>query len=255
MFASGDNEINHNFAAISKLGYLVWIGLYLLIGFCLLLGFEDLRRSLKLDVIALALFSFVVFSTAWSQMQGYALYTSLQLVPLSFFAMMAGHQLSLGQAWSATALASLIMIIASLLFIFLIPQLGIEQATQNKGAWCGGYLEKNIFGAFLVLASATAFIEIIGTHGWRRITATVVWTICILTLIPSKATTALLIALSVPLLTFLLLTLQASRQQALTAAGLVIPFSGVVIVGGLLFSGDILDLIGKDASLTGRDEL
>lgn len=255
LFASGGDEINYNFAAVSKAGYLVWIGLYLAAGACLLLGFEDLQRALKRDVAALALLSFVVLSASWSQMPGYALYTALQLVFVSFFAMMAGQQLSLRQAWSATALAFTIMIAASLLFVFVLPQLGIVQATQNKGAWRGAYLEKNIFGTFLVLASATALIGLLAARGWMRLVAAVAWMICVSTLIPSRATTALLIALSIPVITLTLQTLRASRAQAFTAAGIMAPAIGLVIFGGLLFSNDILDLIGKDASLTGRDEL
>lgn len=255
LFASGGDEINYNFAAVSKVGFFVWVALYLGAGLCLALGLNDLQRALRRDVIAIALLSFIVVSAAWSQMIGYALYTALQLVFISCFAMMAGEQLSLRQVWTATTLAFGVMIVTSLLFVIALPELGVVQATQNKGAWRGAFLEKNIFGTFLVFASVTAFVGALTLRGGKRYLAAFAWLICILILIPSRATTALLIALSIPFITLTLWILRASRTQAFIAAGVAIPLASATIAGALLFSSDFLDLIGKDASLTGRDEL
>ena len=255
LFASGGDEINYNFVAVSKAGYFVWIGLYLAAGACILLGLDDLQKALKRDLLAIALLSFVVLSASWSKMPSYALYTALQFVFVGFFAIMAGQQLTLRQAWSAAALAFLIMIAVSIFLILVFPHLGIVQATQNKGAWRGAYLEKNIFGTFLVFASAAALIGMVALRGWKLIAAFVAWVICILTLIPSRATTALLIALSLPLILLTLQTLRARRRLAFSAFGFILLIASLGIFGGLLLSDDILDLIGKDTSLTGRDEL
>lgn len=84
LFASGGDEINYNFLAISKAGYFVWIGLYVAAGACILLGFDDLQIALKGDLPAIALFSFVVLSASWSSMPGYALYTALQHILVCF---------------------------------------------------------------------------------------------------------------------------------------------------------------------------
>lgn len=255
LFASGGDEINYNFAAVSKAGYFVWIVLYLSAGICIALGFDDLQRAVRRDVLAIALLSFVVLSASWSQMPGYALYTALQLVFVSLFAMVAGEQLSRWQAWSAAAIAFAVIIAASLFFALALPHLGIVQATQNKGAWRGAFLEKNIFGTYLVLASATAFVGVMAFRGWKRRMAFGAWIVCILLLLPSRATTALLIALSIPFAAFALHVVHAPRARAYAALGIALPAIAVAIAAGLLFSTSILDLIGKDSSLTGRDEL
>jgi O-antigen ligase len=255
LFASGGDEINYNFLAVSKVGFFVWIGLYLSLGACILLSLDDLKRALKRDISAIVLLSFVVLSASWSKMPGYALYTALQFVFASCFAIMAGQQLTLRQAWSAAALALLIMIAGSLFLIFLFPHLGIVQATQNKGAWRGAYLEKNIFGTFLVFASAAALIGMLALRGWKLFAALVAWVMCLLILIPSRAMTALLIALSLPFIILILQTLRAHRRLAFSAFGFILLIASLAMFGGLLLSDDILDFIGKDTSLTGRDEL
>jgi O-antigen ligase len=255
LFASGGDEINYNFLAVSKAGYFVWIGLYVAAGACILLGFDDLQRALKRDLPAIALLSFVVLSASWSSIPGYALYTALQFIVVCFFAIMAGQQLTLSQAWSAAALAFLIMIAGSIFLIFAFPHLGIVQATQNKGAWRGAYLEKNIFGLYLVFASASALVAMLSLRRWKLLAAIIVWFVCILTLIPSRATTALLIAFSLPLIIITLHTFCAPRRLAFSAFGFIISILSFTIFGGLLLFSDILDLIGKDTSLTGRDEL
>jgi len=140
LFASGSDEINYNFVAVSKAGYFVWIGLYLAAGACILLGLDDLQKALKRDLLAIALLSFVVLSASWSKMPSYALYTALQFVFASFFAIMAGQQLTLRQAWSAAALAFLIMIAVSIFLILVFPHLGIglrpEKWSSLKYGFC-----------------------------------------------------------------------------------------------------------------------
>lgn len=147
------------------------------------------------------------------------------------------------------------MISVSILFILVFPHLGIVQATQNKGAWRGAFLEKNIFGTFLVFASAAALIGMLALRGWKLFAVFVAWAICILILIPSRATTALLIAFSLPFILLTLQTFRAHRRLAFSTFGFILLIGSLAIFGGLLLSGDILDLIGKDTSLTGRDEL
>lgn len=168
---------------------------------------------------------------------------------------MAGQQLTLSQAWSAAALAFFIMIAVSIFLIFAFPHLGIVQATQNKGAWRGAYLEKNIFGTYLVFASASALIGMLALRRWKLSAAIIVWIICILALIPSRATIALLIAFSLPLILLTLHTFHALRRLAFSAFGFVLLILSFTTFAGLLLSSDILELIGKDTSLTGRDEL
>ncbi|KAA2234787.1 O-antigen ligase family protein [Salinarimonas soli] len=255
VLAAGPNEVNFDLSAISRVGVLIWAGLYGLMCLSILLGARHALAGLAANPLGVALVAMALLSGAWSDMPGYATYTALQLSILSIFGISAGQQLSMRQVWGAIAIAFSIVVVTSVVFIMLLPSYGIVQSTQNQGAWRGAFLEKNIFGALMVYAVATAAVGAVIMRGRRRSCAIIALAACYALMIPIRAVSAFFVAILVLCALTTLLAARQPRPHAQAALGLGLIVVSATLAGGALFASDILEGLGKDTSLTGRDEL
>ena len=147
------------------------------------------------------------------------------------------------------------------LYNFII-QFGSLYVYFSGGYWPegfpGAYLHKNLLGMFSTLQIITAFVLFV--NGWNRILCLLSIVLAVLLLILSASGTSLVLSVAI----WALFPFARTIQKGMTKTFMTIGSLGILfsLVGFYLVSGvrieivdGILNLLGKDSSLTGRSVL
>lgn len=146
---------------------------------------------------------------------------------------------------------SVLSLMLSLFFIFVIPQVGVHTDGPHVGLWRGIYLQKNILGRYL----SVGMVLLIGLGKrmgyWR-------WLLGVLLSIGMWGTgssTALLTTIIMLLIIPILPILRLRLELAIGVILLFIPIVLIAIIVVVNVFPLILETLGKDATLSGRTEL
>ena len=157
-----------------------------------------------------------------------------------------------------------LLLIASLLFVVLIPGYGVHIGGSHDGAWRGVTTHKNAMGGL----AAVSFLLIV--HGWagRHVywyRALPMLMLALLFLVMARSSTSLLIGLASAPLVWVLARPPVSSEGWLLKTVLVVSLVAVLplhfytmIYGFPTFTdiiGPIAELFGKDVTLTGRSDI
>lgn len=226
----------------------------LLLGGCGLLALRAagpaLRIGLRLWPFLLVL-ALIIASAAWSQSTGHTIRRSLALMALLAFVLATGALLGVTRFFRILMGVMAALILASLAEAALRPSVGFDTG-EYANAIRGVFPQKNVLGmALLFAALALSFLVL---ERGRLSLADGAWLVVLLgMLVLARSTTSLLLTVVVAGVT--LLVLWATRGGLWGAvAGLAAAVgsaAGVIIFTGIGMEG-LFDLIGKDASLTGR---
>ena len=233
---------------------LAWLPVYAMTGALLLYRLNRLWRAWPAAVLILMLVLWAYASKWWSLFPDV---TSRRAVAL---AISCGFALYLGAVYRGPhlprllMLTGLIMAVGSLLLVFGWPEIGVHQ-TDNAGLWRGMWYEKNQMGAVMVVA-ATASAACLASPDRRRLLPALALALSAGLVLATQSKTSLLCLM---LGTGMIGGLWAMRQggaafsvfavwAAVTAAG-----AGVLLWNS--HSVEILEVLGKDPSLTGRTDI
>ena len=147
-----------------------------------------------------------------------------------------------------------LLIVVSLAWVFAFPDYGIHSDETHGGAWRGIFFHKNTNGRLMVFALAVFTVAAISGKV-NRAFLTVFGLLALLVMIGSTSKTALLAALSIILS---VVATMMVRGAAIKSALISLAVLAIVWHAGLLiyFSYEaILELLGRDPTLTGRTEL
>lgn len=144
--------------------------------------------------------------------------------------------------------------VGSIAFVIIFPRLGIHQASFLEGNWRGVFIHKNGFGEAMAIAVFTKLYLLGGRVGSR------IWNIfwlCVFSglLILSQSGTQLVTA-SLYLSAFFLYI--AWLQHKLLGYAFACLTAFILVAVGVALAvdpGSVLDLLGKDPTLTGRTEI
>ncbi len=191
---------------------------------------------------------FAILSTVWSVDTGTTLRRGLVLLTTTAFGIYLGGRYTMQQLQKLLCQFFLGLILASVILAAVLPQYAID--TFHGNAFRGITEHKNLLGedmgVFLLLSITYPFRS---KWGSRQVTCLL---LAALMLGASRAGTALLAAvITVTILPFLLVIRAKKRQiPAFGVAALVVLTSLGYAASQL--SSSILDLLGKDSTLTGR---
>lgn len=206
------------------------------------------RSPLLLALLALATVSFL-----WSILPE----VTLRRVMALLFTTLGGVALASRWRWTtlteifATAMA--IMMIVSLALAVLYPDWGRMQSIF-PGAWRGLWLEKNSLGENMGLAVIFMIAAAIMVPARRRMWLVFAAMAAGLVLLSTSKTSLVVLILSLASMVFVALV-KAGRVRAILGTWITVVVICAVVVVIITRSDLLFDLLGKDATLTGRTEI
>jgi O-antigen ligase len=197
---------------------------------------------------------FIIASAAWSANPGISLRRSIALTGTTLFGTYLALRLRPDELLRYVYYAFAITLTASLLVILLIPSMGVHQ-NIHSGAWAGVLSHKNDFGRLMVLGVLVCMTYYFMDRERNR-TVGILLLLFFLCVVMSQSRTSW-VALTILLLSIPLLLI--SRRPGLPLAVQVLILAGVGLggVGFVLveYSEELLEIIGRDATLTGRTHI
>ncbi len=230
---------------------LFWLPAYALTAGLLLLRFETVVKAWP---AWLALGSLVVLAFASTQWSIDAATTQRRVVAMTIngsFAIYLGSRFHDIHLPRLLACCALIMGILSVFIVFAVPSIGVH-SDVNAGMWRGIWYEKNQMGIAMA-AGATAAAAWIAAKDRLSITPIATILLCLCLVLATQSKTSLLCAL----IGISIVVALSVLKRAGPALIIVAIWLGVICLafGWWLWStesGEILQALGKDPTLTGR---
>lgn len=224
-------------------------------GFGLLILWRYLPLLIQVTLTNLPLtlwIGYVGASILWAFAPDASLDPVLWFLLLSVFGLYIAVRFSLEEQFTLFVYAILLAALVSLVFIFLVPSVGVHDfRSEHAGAWKGIFFQKNAFGIFTALAFAHIFLLGQRWGIWRY----VMMGILLVAVIGSTSVTALVLCIG----TLLVLPgLRVLRLHHTILVGLFLILVPIAVAILLLIAGNfgfIAEALGRDATLTGRTQL
>lgn len=212
------------------------------------------RRALGL---ALRLWPFLLIvamiaaSTLWSQSPGHTLRRSVSVVVLLLFVLSTLAGPGILRFMRITLGVTLVLVLLSLAEAALRPAIGYDTG-DYANAIRGVFPQKNVFGMAL-LCGVLALSYLVLERGRLRWGDGAILLVLLVMLVLARSTTSLLLALLCAGATVAFLWLdRGGAWAAAILLGLVTGGSAALLLFAALGTEGLFELIGKDASLTGR---
>jgi exopolysaccharide production protein ExoQ len=233
-------------------------GLFFLIyGVTLLLVLRRPRgvvRAASRHLPTLMLVALAALSVLWSAAPDVTLRRGVALLGTTLFGLYLAsafepRELLRLLAWTLALVAAL-----SLGTAVLAPAYGVHWDAHD-GAWRGIFMHKNGFGKVMALAALVFLLQGCDRAGWRKRAWWAAAGLATALTLLSRSSSSLVILAALLSLLPLYRTLRWRNPLLLP---LLIAFAflgGIVVAAAVALSGDLLALLGRDATLTGRTEL
>ena len=200
------------------------------------------------------LLGIVCFSYFWSINPSQTMRFAIYAIGTSGFGLYLATRYTLSEQLNLLAWTYGLLLILSILFAIGIPQYGL-MAGVHEGAFRGVFTHKNQFGAFMAPGGVIFLLNAFRTHKYSWVN----WTLLVLscaTMVWSRSTTALGTFI-VMLLLCIIYRIFRWRYEVMISAILavtIVSFAGLILLFGL-GSDSLLDLVGKDVTLSGRTDI
>ena len=215
------------------------------------------RRALSLlaaMVPFLLMLSIMVLSALWSDSAENTIRRSVTMAGVLLFALSTQITLGPERFMRISVGATLTVAVLSLLEAVLRPAYGFDTG-DYANAIRGLYGQKNTFGMGL-LAGALALSFGVLHRGRLRLSDPVILLFLLLCLVLSRSTTSLLLTCAISGITLMMLALASPGvPRIVVAIALLSGGFATVLLLSTVQTAELLDLIGKDSSLTGRTEI
>jgi exopolysaccharide production protein ExoQ len=230
---------------------LVWMGVYLVALVLLLWKCRAALKDLCREYLLVALSLFALSSTVWSDAPGVSLRRGIALVLTCVFGAYLGSRFSLREQLRLCAYVCVVCAV----FSFIFGLLGLGNSVEDiPDAWYGIFVHKNVLGRMMVL-SVLIFLVCAKTESEKKARHWFAAGLACLLLLLARSATSL--AVLAAMLGFLAccrwLRLSKSALIKASIAGMVAFGLGVYWISQNL--EQILELFGKDFTLTGRLQL
>ena len=231
----------------------LWYPSYLMILALILIHFPKFLRTAVFNPLILVCVFLCGVSFFWSIDPAITMRRSVAIVMTTAFGLFLACRYDWHALVQRFAVAYAFLAIGSLIFAVALPEWGRMQFI-HEGAWRGMWLEKNSFGAqmakaLLVMMCAFAMKP---KHGWFYVPMGL---LCFGLVLMCTSKTALLAALLM-IMGFVFVRVMRA-YPILRIPVMYFAVIGTVVFGFLMtfMSGDMLELIGKDPTLTGRTDI
>ena len=227
---------------------------YISIMFLILARVERFVYFCKNNLIIIGFLLIPLFSVFWSIAPDVTARRGVALIGTSLFAMYLAFALSVERVIRILAVVYAITAIGSVLIIAILPAYGTHQFGEYAGLWRGLYAQKNEFGATMAMAVIVIFLCPKYTSR-ERLLGRIFVVLCLLLLVMSESRAALI---SFSCVCAIALAVQrASGRGSKTSVKAFLLIVTSIIVGMIVLknAGPILEMIGKDPTLSGRTDV
>ena len=233
---------------------LVWLPVYALVASLLLLHFKTVIRAWPAWA-ALGLVVILAFASKYWSIDPET--TQRRVIALTIngsFAMYLGSRFSDAHLPRLLACCALVMGLLSLFMVFAVPSIGVHHDI-NAGMWRGVWYQKNQMGIVMV-AGATAAAAWLAAEDRPHPVPIATIVLCLGLVLATQSKTSLLCAmLGVGIVAILWLLKRAGPALIIVAIWIGVIGAAVAWWLWTFESGEILQSLGKDPTLTGRTEI
>ncbi|MFZ3217910.1 MAG: O-antigen ligase family protein [Candidatus Acidiferrales bacterium] len=210
---------------------------------------RQLLAVLKSNLVLCSLLALVLLSCIWSPVALFTLRRAIVFLFTTTFALYFGTRFEPREQIRLVSLALAICVVLSIAFLVVLPDYGADAA--YAGAWRGVFFHKNALGLYMVVATVTFLCF----HAETIFELAGKWLLVLLSvglLIGSQSAGSYVVMLAAIVLIPLFRLLHIYWKRLIPAGTIILAFL-LVAVGYLLSHIDIaLQMLGKDATLTGR---
>ena len=231
----------------------LWLPIYAVTAAGILWKVRDIFRvSLRLPFL-IALLLVCAGSFAWSIESGLSMRRGIAIVMTTAAGLYLGTRYSWKTMLRALAIVWLVICVTSFLSAILVPSFGRMQEV-HVGAWQGFYFEKNQLGGHMARAAVFGAFLMIMDRPYRWLWAGLLVMSVLLVLLSTSKSSLLGLMLGLGILATGVLMKRGLRT------GLITLWLGVVATGAfaavfVFAPGIIFELLGRDATLTGRTDI
>ncbi len=236
------------------LNVLIFLLTYLISASLLLLRWKKFLIVAKRGSIIWVMILIALASYFWSDFPARSFKSCIGLIGTTFFGVYLGSRYTLKEQLKLLVFSYGIIAVFSVIFVFALPRYGIEQAV-HAGAWRGIYNHKNLLGRGMTMGGVVLALSPSLFERKDRWLCRVGLGIACLLLLMAKSSSSLIN------FTLLIISLTAYRILRFRYLLLIPAFLALVTLSATIFhiyttnAEELLGLIGKDPSLTGRTDI
>ncbi len=196
-------------------------------------------------------------SMLWTVDRGMTQFRTLMLVGTSAFGLFIGWHYDRDAIVRLLAIGVSLNLLLSLVLIFAVPSMGIDQTAAWGGTWTGAFMHKNGLGAATGVAMLILFYAIASATGLLRLAFVGAFALAAVLLVGSKSATSLVVAIVGLLLACGFHFWRRAPGLTLTAILAVLiclPFMALLLAQQDMVSL-LLDSLEKDATVHGRTDI
>jgi exopolysaccharide production protein ExoQ len=198
-----------------------------------------------------AIVALAFVSVLWSDVPGFALRRCVNLAATSGFGLYLAVRYSPRELLRLLGWTVIVAVVCSIVVVLLRPDLGIDTANE---AWRGIFVQKNTLGRLMVLGALVFLFLAVDSKEYRRAHC-VAAVLCGGMILAARSATS---ALAVPVLFVLIWLFARARQRSLARVFVTASLAVIGIACALMLFADTSDfmaLVGRDTTLTGRQEI
>lgn len=213
------------------------------------------RPRTLVPLVILAFVGWFAATTLWSPGTVNSILESASLVVIVALALLIGSRCTLRELAAGVLIGGLVLLAVSVVVGALIPSYGLMDGEYQTGALRGIFVHRNLLAAVLIPPLIAALVFDFRTAR-PRLTRFFVVVVLFAGLLSTRSSTGLVAGLVVVLLAVLLTAIRRVRAgyRIFPAVGSVL----LVAVGAQLLFANMagtLELLGRDATLTGRTDI
>lgn len=236
----------------NNIAFVTFYSVYIITIFIVRNNIKDILILAGREKFLICLLVISIFSTIWSDFPLLTLRRSVGLIGTSLFGMYLVERYTLKEQLHMLGIMLGISAILSLLFALFLPSYGLS--SDHEGAWQGIFDQKNTLGHIATISSVVFFLLYIDEKELRWIKLTLL-ILSLVLLVCSQSVTSIILLLVI----FCLMLLYKSLQWNFYLRSILVFLYILLAVGTAIFISEnqnfVLNLIGRDFTLTGRTEL
>ena len=227
---------------------------YLMAAFLILVRLEKFLLFSQRNFAMIVFLAIPLLSVVWSIAPDVTARRAIALAGTSLFGMYLAFALPVERVIRILAVVYSITAIVSLIVVIILPTYGTHQFGNYAGLWRGLYAQKNEFGATMAMAAIVIFLCPKHTSK-ERLLGRIMVVLCVLLMVMSESRAAWISFASVCLVALAIRSVGGQGAKTSVKVALTIAVSAVVIFLLIKNMIPLLEMIGKDPTLTGRTDI
>lgn len=229
---------------IFRLTYLLFAGL-------LFARWKKTIRAIPAGFAVFPIIGLAILSYLWSSFPGETLSGSITLIATSLFGLYIATRYTLKEQLTILGWAFGLIVVLSFTYGIVLPKYGVMGGV-HAGTWRGIYTHKNTLGKMMTLSGAVFTLLVLKSREGRLIPSIFLGLSVLLILLTTSVGALVNLGMMLSII-FLCQVVRAQYRWLVVLAGsLGLIISSALVTVALNFETIVVDILGKDPTLTGR---